>query len=232
MPKYLSQINKIKDFFKFDKHRTIRSEIVNLIKQIKDKTYDYGEGYFYQSLEKINLSGLRSSEKRISQYDIANEINGSEILDVGSNYGFILFQLENVYKSATGIEYNQKLVRVALKIKSYLKRENIFFIQADFLDHNFENNNFNFIFSLANHSTFDKGIVSTDIFFEKCNRLLRSGGHFLVEGHHPKYEKIETFDSLISNFINRYGYEIKNEKFLKTGNLYDDGRKFFLLRKK
>ena len=62
MTKMLSLVNKYKDFLKFDKYRLLRKEIyLKLKNQI---TYDYGEGYFYQSLDKINLSGLRDTKKK------------------------------------------------------------------------------------------------------------------------------------------------------------------------
>ena len=232
MSRFLSNINRIKDFIKIDKYKKIRSEIFQIIKGTLDETYDYGQGYFYQSFERINLSGLRNSKKRIEQYKILEEIKNKEIIDIGSNSGFILFQLDNVFKNATGIEYNPKLIEVALKVKSFLNIKNIFFIKSDFLKHNFNNKSFDFILSLANHSTYDKGIYSTDLYFEKCNQLLKPGGFLFIEGHHPNYEKIQDFEILILNFIKKYNFQIKNENFLKTGYFFDDGRKFYLLKKK
>ncbi len=169
MSRFLSNINKIKDFIKIDKYKKIRSEIFHIIKNTLDETYDYGQGYFYQSLEKINLSGLRNSKKRIEQYKILEDIKNKEIIDIGTNSGFILFQLDNVFKNATGIEKNPKLIEVALKVKSFLNIKNVFFVKSDFLKHNFNNKRFDFMLSLANHSTYDKGISSTDVYFEKCN---------------------------------------------------------------
>lgn len=231
MSRFLSNINKIKDFIKIDKYKKIRSEIFHIIKNTLDETYDYGQGYFYQSLEKINLSGLRNSKKRIEQYKILEDIKNKEIIDIGTNSGFILFQLDNVFKNATGIEKNPKLIEVALKVKSFLNIKNVFFVKSDFLKHNFNNKRFDFMLSLANHSTYDKGISSTNVYFEKCNQLLKPGGFLLIEGHHPKYEKIKDFEILIINFIKKYNFKIKNEDFLKTGYFFDDGRKFYLLKK-
>ena len=88
MSRFLSNINKIKDFIKIDKYKKIRSEIFHIIKNTLDETYDYGQGYFYQSLEKINLSGLRNSKKRIEQYKILEDIKNKEIIDIGTNSGF------------------------------------------------------------------------------------------------------------------------------------------------
>ena len=60
--KIISKINRYKDYLKFDNHRKIRLEIANIKNELDQ--YDYGEGYFYQSLSKINLSGLRNTQIR------------------------------------------------------------------------------------------------------------------------------------------------------------------------
>ena len=56
------------DNFKFDKHRKFRKIIYKDLKNNDVEKYDYGNGYFYQSLDKINLSGLRSSKNRLKEY--------------------------------------------------------------------------------------------------------------------------------------------------------------------
>lgn len=90
-----SKINKIKDFLKFDNNRVFRKRLISFISNnLTSNHYDYGEGYFYQSLEKINLSGLRNSKKRIEQYNINSLLLNKDILDIGCNSGFLLFQLK------------------------------------------------------------------------------------------------------------------------------------------
>ena len=59
-------------------------------------SYDYGCGYFYQSCETINLSGLRSSKKEFLNYSINDLIKNKDILDVGTNTGFLLFEFEKI----------------------------------------------------------------------------------------------------------------------------------------
>ena len=90
-------------------------------------------------------------------------------------YERVIFSiLENIFKNAIGIECNPKLIEVALKVKSFLNIKNVFFVKSDFLKHNFNNKRFDFILSLAGHATYDKGISSTDLYFEKCNQLFES----------------------------------------------------------
>ena len=93
------------------------------------------------------------------------------------------------------------------------------------------NKKFDVIFSLANHSTFDLGIKSTNNYLYKCDALLKKGGHFLIESHHPSYEKISEFSKIVENFKKDFNYNVENSSILKTNFFYDDGRKFYLLKK-
>ena len=67
--------------------------------------------------------------------------------------------------------YNPQLIESANKSKEYLEIKNI-----DFKVQNFEKDTikekFDIILSLANHHTYDKGISSTDLYFEKILRWL------------------------------------------------------------
>ncbi len=231
MSKKLSILNYFKDLLKYDNHRRFRGKIYNFLKKEKDMSYDYGCGYFYQSCETINLSGLRSSKKRVLNYSINDLIKNKDILDVGTNTGFLLFEFEKNFKSILGIDYNPKLINMANMVKGYLNEKKLSFISADFQSYNFDKK-FDVILSLANHSTFDKGIKSTEEYLSKCDSLLKNGGYFLIEGHHPDYEKVSDFIIMVESFILKYDYDIKKTSVLKTNSFYDDGRKFFLLKKK
>jgi SAM-dependent methyltransferase len=111
MSKKIGILNYLKDLFKYDVHRKIRKKIHSYSKSKKDLTYDYSGGYFYQNSERINLSGLRSSKKRTLNYSINEILKNKDILDVGTNSGFLLFELENNFKSILGIDYNQKTIK-------------------------------------------------------------------------------------------------------------------------
>ena len=67
-----SKINKFLDSFKFDKYRSFRRDILNFKNKNLSTTHDYGNGYFYQSFEKINLNGLRKTEVRVKALDLNN----------------------------------------------------------------------------------------------------------------------------------------------------------------
>lgn len=230
MSKKISLLNYFKDSINFDKNRRIRKKLLG-IKETKSNKYDYGCGYFYQSSDIIRLSGLRSSKKRVLSYSIKMIIANKDILDIGTNSGFLLFELENNYKSIVGIDYNSNLIELANTLKNYLDLKKIIFLNEDFNKYEF-NKKFDVIFSLANHSPYDEGIKSTLSYLSKCNTLLKNGGFFLIEGHHPKHEKISDFCLLIENFIKKYNYDVKTKSKLFTNNFYDDGRQFYLLKKR
>ena len=231
MSKFISTINKIKDSIKFDEHRKFRIELVEFIRSNIEKKYDYGTGYFYQSLEKINLSGLRCSKKRVNEYNIDNFVKDAKVLDIGCNSGFLICELEQNFQKCVGIEWNKTLVDIGKKTIDYLNLNNIEFINADDLKYDFKEYQFNVIFSFANHSTFDKGITSSDIHFEKCDSLLEKNGILIVESHHPNYEKKENFMNLVEKIVKLYSYEKIKIKTIKSNYFYDNNRTLVILKK-
>ena len=90
---------------------------------------------------------------------------------------------------------------------------------------------YDFIFSLANHNTYDKKMNSLDLYLDNCNKFLKSGGHILFESHHPNYEKISIFEEMINLFLNKFSYIKILDNFLVNKEIMDKGRKFVLLRK-
>ena len=51
--KFLSNINKIKDFLNFDEFRKIRITLKSMLSN--QSKLDYGSGYFNQSLSNLNI---------------------------------------------------------------------------------------------------------------------------------------------------------------------------------
>lgn len=227
MTKFLSFKNKIKDFMNLKSNRKLIKEFLNILSD--QKTFDYGNGYFYQSSNLLKISGLRDSRKRIIKYKLQNYLLDANILDIGTNTGFFLLELEQNYNSALGIDYNENLIEVANRSKKLLNNKKIEFKCSKFEDLRF-NNKYNFIFSCANHSTYDKGINSQK-YFDHVNSLLDKGGYFFLESHHPKYENPKNFVKIVQEIIVKFDFQIVLEDKLKTGKVYDDGRSFYLLKK-
>ncbi|MBT7623023.1 MAG: methyltransferase domain-containing protein [Flavobacteriaceae bacterium] len=226
-----SKLNKFKDSIKFDKHRTFRKELLDILKNHHDEQlYDYGEGYFYQSSELLNISGLRNSSERVDNYNLNNITKGSCILDIGCNSGFLDFEIIRDYKKIVGIDHNKLLIKMANLSLQYLNLNNIEFYTGDFLSYYFEEK-FDIILSLANHSTFDKGIVDTEKYFSRCFELLNKKGHLIIESHHPNYENTTDFLELIAFIITKYKFKLIEKKLINSTHFYDNKRMIVKLMK-
>ena len=229
------KISKIISLFNFIhhkliyNHKSIRNEIYNIIKQNKNNLYDYGEGFFYQSVPPIRLKGLRDTKKRIIKLNLNHYLENSTFLDIGTNIGSIPLSLNNEFIFGIGIDHNETTIKVAQAIQKYLSIKKIEFISGDFLDYEF-NKTFDVILSLANHSTFDEGIKNTELYFNKIYSLLNKNGILIIESHNPLYEKSEIYLKIIKNLENYYE-TIEHGKY-EFGNFYDQNRLFHILKKK
>lgn len=224
--KTISLINRLIDYLKFDKHRKIRIEIASIKNELDQ--YDYGEGYFYQSLSKINLSGLRNTKDRKNFLNITEYTKNKKILDIGTNSGFLLFELDNNFKYALGIDYNPSLIKIGNIVKKYLNIKNIELKCENIYEINHEQK-YDIVLSLANHSTFDNGINETDRYFKKVYALIKKNGILIFESHHPQYESLDIFDKYLKELL-KY-YKLIEQGVYNTKNFYDNKRKFVILKK-
>ena len=223
-----SKLNFLIDKFNFDKNRNVRKKIYELI-SVDQKTFDYGNGYFYQSCEIIGINGLRNTKMRADALNLSKFTKNKKILDIGTNTGFLLFQIENNFKSCDGIDWNPTLINVANKVKNYLAIKNIFFHEGDFLNHNF-NSSYDLILSLANHTTYDGGIKNYEEYFKKILKLLKTDGLLVLESHHASIESECKFAEIF-NFLSLNFNLLKKLKY-KFFNYADDGRTVLFLQKK
>jgi hypothetical protein len=228
MSKLISGINKLSDYLKFDQYRNLRIQITKILKENKTN-FDYGYNYFYQSLEKINLSGLRNTQKRIDTLGLQNLVENKSVLDIGSNIGAISLQLNQKFIRFDNVEYNITLNKIGEIISKFLNFKNINFYSQNFLEIKLKKK-YELILSLANHSTYDKGIVDTELYFKKIHNLLNYKGILVIESHHPKYEDLKNFKRTIIDNFNKNLKIIKKGKY-QFNNFYDDGREFYILQK-
>ena len=89
------------------------------------QSYDYGNGYYYQSLEALNISGYRDTEEKIKQLDLEQRLKCKSVLDIGSNTSFILLSLAKTIDHGIGAELNPYLVASGREIQTYLGYKNI-----------------------------------------------------------------------------------------------------------
>ncbi len=210
-------------------HKNIRNKIIKIIKINKNNLYDFGEGFFYQSIPPINLKGLRDTEKRVRKLNLNHYLENSTFLDIGTNIGSIPLSINCKFRYGIGIDHNEATIKVAQTIQDYLKIKNLKFIVDDFLTYKF-NTSFDVILSLANHSTFDKGISDTRRYLDKIHTLLNKNGLLIIESHNILYEKSESYLNMINN-LNDFYEIIKSGKY-DFGNFYDKDRIFHILKKK
>ena len=193
--------------------------------------YDYGAGYNYQSLKELNLSGFRSTEKRLSALNLSERLMEKRVLDIGSNIGSILFGVRDSIKSGLGVEINEFLVEQSELISSHLNsNEKLKFMSIPFEDLSSNQHTFDTILSLANHSTYDGNTKqSLDSYFSKIYELLADDGQLIFESHPPE---IEPHDSLekTTNLIKKYFSATKIDAKGLDGFL-DKNRTYFICKK-
>lgn len=228
--KIISKKNYLFDLIEKKEFKDLRNNLIQILK--KDENFNYGFGYFYQSLNEIGITGLRNSESRLDQYNIKEYLRNAKVLDIGSNSGFFSILCSKYCSHIDGIEISPILIEISNEVKKKLSKTNIYFHNYNFLNLN-ENKfyNYDFILSLANHNTYDKKVNNLDLYLDNCNKYLKSDGHILFESHHPNYEEISIFDEMINLFLNKFSYNKIFENFLVNKEIMDRGRKFVLLRK-
>lgn len=224
----ISKFNKFLDQIVFDKHRSLRFKIIDILKN--NKEYDYGNGYLYQSFDKVPLRGLRNTKYRIRELKIDEFTNNKKILDIGCNTGFLSMSIKPIYKKLVGIDHHQISINIANLVRDYLSMSKVQFLCKNFNNFKFDET-FDVIFSLANHSTKDKGIIDTNSYFKKINQLHNNKGLLFIESHHPQIEKNTEFEKKVTDFISNYNYNILYNDKYNSSNFYDDGRSFYILKK-
>ncbi|MEM6409160.1 MAG: class I SAM-dependent methyltransferase [Pseudomonadota bacterium] len=155
----------------------------HLAEQEKNWPGAYVQGYFYQGLEDIGISGGKPTRFRFSQYQVDDLLRDADVLDIGSNTGFVSIYCAKFAKSVLGIEFNPYLNKVARETAAYLGIQNTEFRDVDFAD--FQSSEvFDVVLSLSNHHTIDNNL---DLGFEshvsRIAALLRPGGVMLFESH-------------------------------------------------
>ena len=228
MTKLFNFLHYLMHFISFDKDRSFRKKIIQKNKEKNTFFFDYGQSFFYQSMPCINLMGLRNIGKRIKTLKIEKYTNNKRIFDIGTNTGAILLNIKENYLEALGIEYNPKLIKIAEMIRDYKKKNKVKFICSDLMNYKF-GGSFDVVFSLANHSTFDKGITNTQYYFEKIKSIISPNGVLFLEAHSPLYESTLIFEKLVDDL--KRDFSVLNKGVYNFGNFYDTKRVFYILEK-
>ena len=193
--------------------------------------YDYGNGYYYQSMDIINISGYRDTNLRIRKLCLEERLKNKSVLDIGSNTGFLILSLSKVIKNGLGVELNPSLVLTAKEVAKYMKVTNIDFIVEAF--ENFENkiNSFDVVLSLANNNTYDGNTKQSEMdYFKKVSNILKKNGELIFESHPPQIEPPDKLDKTISA-IQKY-FTIKEKPDINMRNFLDRNRTYIIAEKK
>ena len=146
----LKLISRINQFYDYSILLNLKNDdLLELHKKLKDirieskkyDSYDYGNGYYYQSFKKIYISGFRNTEERIQKLNINTFTKGKSVLDIGSNSGFLLLSIADEIREGCGIEINPYLTQSSDTVMSFLNINNVNFISSSFEMHSFEKKN-------------------------------------------------------------------------------------------
>jgi len=190
--------------------------------------YDYGEGYFYQSLEAIGVTGLRNTEKRLEAMHLKKWVSGKRVLEVGCNTGFLSLGIAQWAQSLTGFDIMPHLIEIAQITASHLHVNNAVFINSSFEEFR-SGETYDVVISFANHATYD-GQTRHKLheYFDKCFRCCNAGGLLLFESHPPKHEG-DGLPHVLRLIAERF--TIVEQHVLAYGTFLDTGRTFLVARK-
>jgi SAM-dependent methyltransferase len=151
--------------------------------QLWPKEKRYTQGYFYQGLEELGITGAKPTGFRFAQYQVDDILKNKTILDIGSNCGFVASYCAQRSFFVTAVELNPFLNRIARDTVKYLKLNNIAIIENDFSTFTTDQR-FDVILSFSNHHTIDGNLhMGFEHYIQKIVSLLNPGGYLLFESH-------------------------------------------------
>ena len=162
-------------------HLKLKAHLKNQNEKWEHFIYSKQDG-FYQGLDKINIKGSRSTEKRFNEYNIGSLFSKNKnVLDIGSNCGFVSLYTSEFVKSVTGVEINPFLVKISNDTKEFLNIQNVKFVCSTFEEYNTEEK-FDVVYSFANDSTIDDNTTfNFEEYVQKILFLLSSDGLLIFE---------------------------------------------------
>ena len=231
----LAALNRYRDYARLAKH----PEWLPLHKRISEilmegsqdwRHYDYGEGYFYQGLLKVGITGFRNTEERVSAMGLKSLLKGRRVLDIGCNSGFVSLSICETAAYVQGIDINPHLIQIASCVQYHLGIVNAGFDVSTFEDLE-ARHNYDAVLSLANHSTYDgQTRHSLAEYFEKCRDCLSPGGLLIFESHPPQLDDREKLGRTMELIGRRF--EIEAFTVIAADSFLDRDRTFVLARAK
>jgi SAM-dependent methyltransferase len=188
-------------------------------------SYDYGEGYYYQSSDELGVTGLRDTTGRVKAFGLEELVSGRSVLEIGCNTGFLSIAIAPSARRVVAFELNPYLIEIGKLGANFLRVRNVEFSVAAFEDFGGDDT-FDDVLSFANHHTYD-GNTRQPLaeYFERCHALTRPGGRLVFESHPPEIEGAHFAETV--RIIERL-YDIEYNVVHDYGTFLDRNRRFIV----
>lgn len=157
-------------------------------------------GNMYQSLPMLGIKGSRPTDVRIKQYGLKDLLNNKmDVLDIGSNIGFMDMEIASLARSVTGIEYTPEVSKFSKRIAQKLNICNVTFINADFKEwKSLSRRQYDIILSFTVHQWID---LSPQLYVAKIASLIKPCGFVVFESRDlaEADKDYEYFDAFLNN---------------------------------
>ena len=230
----LSVRNRQHDYAQLLNHPELRETHAGMNRQLAEQdrnwpTYDYGEGYFYQSSDELGITGLRDTTARVDVFGLRELVDGREVLEIGCNTGFLSLAIAPAARRVVAFELNPYLVEIARIGARHLGITNVEWLVSSFEEFQTDST-FDDVVSFANHHTYDGNThQSLDDYFARCYELVRPGGRLVFESHPPALEG-SSFGRTIE-IIERY-FDLARSEIHSYGTFLDQDRRFLVGRRR
>ncbi len=198
---------------RFALHRSLNEQLVRQSREWD--TYDYGEGYWYQSSTELGITGLRDTTARVDAFGLCDLVRSRSVLEIGSNSGFLSLAIAPAAARVVAFEINPYLVAAGQIGADALSVTNVEFLVSSFEEFDDRDERFDDVVSFANHHTYDGNThQGLEEYFARCHAVLRPAGRLIFESHPPALEGrdfaktvaiIEGFFTIDRSEIHQYG---------------------------
>lgn len=230
----LSVRNRQRDYAQLLNRPDLRAVHAQMNRQLAEQdrhwdSYDYGEGYYYQSCAELGITGLRDTAARVDAFDLGRLVADRDVLEIGCNTGFLSLAIAPAARRVVAFELNPYLVEIARVGAKHLGITNAELLVSSFEDFT-TTETFDDVLSFANHHTYDGNTHQTlDDYFASCHALARPGGRLIFESHPPALEGAAFGRTLA--IIERY-FELTHAEIHQYGTFLDRDRRFLVGRRR
>jgi len=178
--------------------------VINKIKNLLHYTTTSGKAYnggaFEGGYHTLNILGETIQGQRNPSYryeHINYNFTGKTVLDIGSNQGGMLYEIQSTIKQGIGIDFDHRLVNVANRIADAHNYNNL-----SFYVFNLAEEDYNLLKNFADNEIDVIFLLSVCMWIKDWRSLVRwvheNSNHCLFETNGKKYQQQEQIDFLKS----------------------------------